>query len=69
MTTRGKIEKLLDQLSEDEIAVEYQRLQRTVEGGRMPAGGAPGGVLRHMTEDEERDGLSWEKFRTQGPRQ
>lgn len=30
---------------------------------------APGGVLRHVIEREERDGLSWEETRPQGPEQ
>lgn len=32
MTTREKVEKLLDQLSEAELEAEYQRLQRTIDG-------------------------------------
>lgn len=69
MTTRERIETLLDRLSEDELAAEFERLRQTVEGDRLPARRAPGGVLRHMTENEERVGLSWEEFRPQGPRQ
>ncbi|HWA82595.1 MAG TPA: hypothetical protein VG820_04125 [Fimbriimonadaceae bacterium] len=64
MTTRERIETLLDRLSEDELAATFERLRRTVEG----AGRVPGGVLRHMTEDEERNGLSWEEFRPQDRR-
>jgi hypothetical protein len=72
MTTREKVEKLLDRLSEDELAAEYRRLQLTVEGERTAddlaaleqfSARASRGVLRHMTEDEEKAGLSWEEFR------
>lgn len=72
VTTREKVEKLLDQLSEEELAAEYQRLRQAV-GGEKPADDlgdlerfsarASRGVLRHMTEDEEKAGLSWEEFR------
>lgn len=31
MTTREKVERLLDRLSEAELEAEYERLQRTVE--------------------------------------
>jgi len=72
MTTREKVEKLLDRLSEEELAAEYRRLRQTV--GDEPAlddlaeleqfsARASRGVLRHMTEDEERAGVSWEEFR------
>jgi hypothetical protein len=69
MTTRERIETLLDRLSEDELVAELERLRRVVEGDRLLAERAPGGVLRHMTEDEERNGLSWEQYRLQDPRQ
>ncbi len=65
MTTREKIGKLLDRLSEEEIASEYRRLRQTVEGFRSPAEQSSGGILRHMTEDEEIVGLSWEEFQPQ----
>lgn len=74
MTTREKVEKLLDRLSEEELAAEYRRLRQTVEVGRAPddlveleqfSAQASRGVLRHMTEDEEKVGLSWEEFRPQ----
>jgi hypothetical protein len=65
MTTREGIERLLDRLSKNELAAEYQRLRQTVEGDQTPAAQAAGGVLRHMAEDEERAGLSWEEFRPQ----
>jgi hypothetical protein len=68
MTTREIIETLLDGLSEDELAAEYQRLRRTIEGDRLSAGRAPSGVLHHMAEDEKRAGLSWDEFRSQGLR-
>lgn len=71
MTTREKLEKLLDRLSEDELSAEYARL-REVIAGEQPVDdrgdpekfstGASRGVLRHMTEDEEAAGISWESF-------
>jgi hypothetical protein len=74
MTTREKVEKLLDRLSEDELAAEYQRLRQTVEREQTSdelaelerfSARASRGVLRHMAEDEEKAGLSWEEFRPQ----
>lgn len=74
MTIREKVEKLLDRLSEDELSAEYERLQQAVEGGRATddwgdleqfSARASRGVLRHMTEEEEKAGLSWEEFRRQ----
>lgn len=32
MTTREKVERLLDRLSESELEAEYERLRRAVEG-------------------------------------
>lgn len=47
----------------DEEAVEGARsLDGCTKLGRLPAHGSRG-VLRHMTEDEEAAGLSWEEFR------
>ncbi|MEX2447615.1 MAG: hypothetical protein WD404_02595 [Solirubrobacterales bacterium] len=72
MSTREKVEKLLDRLSEDELAAEYKRLSQAVEGepavddlGDLErfSASASRGVLRHMTEDEEKAGVSWEEFR------
>jgi hypothetical protein len=72
--TREKVEKLLDRLSEDELAAEYRRLRQAVGGKRAVddwgdlerfSARASRGVLRHMTEDEEKAGLSWEEFRPQ----
>jgi len=69
MTTREKVERLLDRL-----AAEYQRLRQAVEGEwtrddlaelEQFSARASRGVLRHMTEDEEKVGLSWEEFRPQ----
>ncbi len=38
MTTREKVERLLDRLSETELEVEYERLRGAVEGAsEMPA--------------------------------
>jgi len=67
MTTRERIETLLDRLSENQLAAEYLRLRETVEADRVASGHASCGVLRHMTEDEERAGLSWAEFRPQRP--
>lgn len=74
MTTREKVERLLDQLSEQALAAEYRRLQQAVEAEKPRddlgdlerfSARASRGVLRHMTDDEERAGLSWEEFRPQ----
>lgn len=74
VSTREKVEKLLDRLSEDELAAEYQRLRQAVEDESAVddlrdlerfSARASRGVLRHMTEDEEKAGLSWEEFRSQ----
>lgn len=74
MTTREKVERLLDRLSEEELAAEYERLRQAVESERADddLGGlerfsarASRGVLRHMTEDEEAVGPSWEEYRPQ----
>jgi len=71
MTTREKLEKLLDRLSEDELSAEYARLREVVAGERPAddrtdleqfSARASRGVLRHMAEDEEAAGLSWEEF-------
>jgi hypothetical protein len=72
VSTREKVEKLLDRLSEDELSAE--RLRQAVEVERPAdewgdlerfSAQASRGVLRHMTEDEEKAGLSWEEFRPQ----
>lgn len=71
VTTREKVEELLDRLSEAELKAEYERLQRAVAGGHVDEWGdldrfsarASRGVLRHMTEEEEKAGFSWEKYR------
>jgi hypothetical protein len=74
VSTREKVEKLLDRLSEDELAAEYKRLRQAVEGESAVddlsdlerfSARASRGVLRHMAEDEEKAGLSWEEFRPQ----
>ena len=74
MTLREKVERLLDRLSEPELKAEYERLQQAVAGeGHVDEWGdldkfsarASLGVLRHMTEEEEEAGLSWEEFRPQ----
>ena len=72
MTTREKVDELLDRLSEAELEAEYERLQRAVAGERHVdewgdldrfSARASRGVLRHMTEEEEKAGFSWEKYR------
>jgi len=72
MTTREKFETLLDRLSEDQLKVEYERLQAAVESKRHVdewgdldrfSARASLGVLRRMTEEEEKAGFSWEKYR------
>jgi hypothetical protein len=69
MTTREKVEGLLGQLSEEEQAADSRRLRQTVESKRTLdnwgdldqfSAQASRGVLRHMTEDEKKAGLSWE---------
>ncbi len=74
VSTREKVERLLDRLSEDELAAEYKRLRQAIESeaavddlGDLErfSARASRGVLRHMTEDEEKAGLSWEEFRPQ----
>jgi len=72
MTTREEVERLLDRLSEAELEAEYERLQAAVEGertvdewgdlDRFSAGGSLG-VMRHLAEEEEKVGFSWEKYR------
>jgi hypothetical protein len=73
VTLREKVEKLLDRLSEPELKAEYERLQAAVEGERHTddwsdldrfSARASLGVLRHMTEEEEKAGFSWEKYRS-----
>jgi hypothetical protein len=68
ITIRDKVERLLDRLSEEELAAEYQRLRQIVDGERTLddwgdlerfSARASRGVLRHMTEDEKKAGLSW----------
>ncbi len=72
MTTREKAHALLDRLTEEELAAEYQRPRQAVGGERALddwgdleqfSAKASRGVLRHMTEDEEKAGLSWDEFR------
>jgi hypothetical protein len=72
MTAGEIVARLPDQLSEEEPAAESRRLRRTGQGERtLDDWGdldqfnaqASRGVLRHMTEDEEKAGLSWEEFR------
>lgn len=72
MTTREKVEKLLDRLSEAELAAEYERLRQAVEGKRAVddwgdldrfSARSSLGVLRHLDEEEAKIGFSWEEHR------
>jgi hypothetical protein len=72
VTTREKAHQLLDELSEQELEAEYERLRQAVAGERHIDGWgdldrfsaqASRGVLRRMTEEEEKAGFSWEKYR------
>lgn len=72
VTTREKAHRLLDELSEAELEAEYERLRLVVAGERQIeewddldrfSARASRGVLRHMTEEEEAAGFSWEKYR------
>lgn len=72
VTTREKAHQLLDELSEQELEAEYQRLRQAVAGERHIdewgdldrfSAQASRGVLRRMTEEEEKAGFSWEKYR------
>lgn len=72
MTTREKAHRLLDELSDEDLIVEYRRLRAALDDGRELDDGddldrfsarASLGVLRHMTEEEEAAGFSWEKYR------
>lgn len=72
MTTREKVERLLDRLSEAELEAEYMRLRQAVEGEPLIdewgdlnkfSSHASRGVLRRMGAEEEQAGLSWDEFR------
>ena len=74
MTAGEIVARLPDQLSEEEPAAEPRRLRQTGQGERTLddwgdldqfSAQASRGVLRHMTEHEEKAGLSWEEFRLQ----
>lgn len=62
----------MEKLSEPELEAEYERLRQAVAGSRHIdewgdldkfSARASLGVLRHMTEEEEKAGFSWEKYR------
>jgi hypothetical protein len=75
MTIREKVARLLDRLPEDQLSAEYVRLRQIVEGEwsfddrsdqERFSTRASRSVLRHMSEDEEAVGLSWEEFQPRG---
>jgi hypothetical protein len=72
MTTREKAHRLLDELSEEELEAEYERLRAAVE--REPADDRWGNLAafrrtsssslyRRLDEEEAKAGFSWEKYR------
>jgi hypothetical protein len=72
VTTREKVERLLDRLSEEELEAEYKRLRQAVESGGVVdewgdldrfSARASLGILRHLDEEEAKIGFSWEKYR------
>jgi hypothetical protein len=72
MTTREKVERLLDRLSETELEAEYERLRAAVESGRVVdkwgdldrfSARASLGALRHLDEEESKIGFSWDEHR------
>lgn len=72
VTTREKVERLLDRLSEAQLEAEYRRLQQAVQGKRAIddwgdldrfSARASLGVLRHLDEEEAKVGFSWEEHR------
>jgi hypothetical protein len=72
MTTREKVERLLDRLSEAELAAEYERLREAVESGRTVDqwgdldawGDAVGkGAFDELDKQEAAIGFSWETHR------
>lgn len=72
VTTREKVEELLDRLSEAELKAEYERLQRAVAGEGVPdkwgnlddwSDAVCRGTFDHLDEEEAAIGFSWEKYR------
>jgi hypothetical protein len=72
VTTREKAHALLDELSDAELASEYERLRAAVAGrlqvdewGDLDRLGARSsrGVLRRMDDEEAAAGFSWEDYR------
>ncbi len=72
MTTREKVERLLDRLSETELAAEYERLRAAVEvepGDEIDDWGnlsafvraSSSSVFRRLDEEEAKIGFSWEQ--------
>ena len=72
MTLREEVERLLDRLSEDQLKVEYERLQRAVAGEGVPdkwgelddwSDAVCRGTFQELDEAEAEVGFSWEKYR------
>lgn len=72
MTTREQAHRLLDELPESEVEPVVEFIVSRGEGERHLdewgdldrfSARASRGVLRHMTEEEEKAGFSWEKYR------
>ncbi len=72
MTTREKLETLLDRLSEEQLDAEYKRLRAAVESKRHIdewgdlsdwSDAVCRGTFDHLDEEEAAIGFSWEKYR------
>lgn len=72
VTTREKVERLLDRLSDKELEAEYKRLKAALDDDRTTdqwgdldrfSARASRGVLGRMAEEEESAGLTWDEFR------
>lgn len=72
VTTREQAHRLLDELPESEVEPVVEFIVSRGEGDRHLdewgdldrfSARASRGVLRHMTEEEEEAGFSWEKYR------
>jgi hypothetical protein len=72
VTTREKAHRLLDELSEEALQAEYERLRAAVGGDRTEdAWGdlsvfrrtSSASLYRRLDEEEAKAGFSWEKYR------
>jgi hypothetical protein len=69
MTTREKVERLLDRLSEGQLEAEYERLRAAVDRGNADPWGdldawsdaAGKGTFQELDEEEAKIGFSWKK--------